>query len=182
MSINDIARTRVADDGRFALGGLQGPRRLRILQAPPSWSLRAVRVNGFDVTDEVMSFGTARESLSNVEVVISKAGPAIAGTVTDSQGQKPDDYSVVAFATDADRWYPRSRFMAFVRAKRDGTFQLNGLAAGEYYLAAVDSLQGAEGWGEWQDPEFLRAIAPQATRVSLADGQTASVALKLIAR
>jgi len=182
MSMNDIARTRVGDDGRFALGGLQGPRRLRLSQAPSSWSLKAVRVNGFDVTDDILSFGTARESLSNVEVVLSKAGPTIAGSVSDAQGQKPDDYTVVAFSTDTERWYARSRFLAFVRAKRDGTFQLAGLAPGEYYVAAVDSLQGAEGWGEWQDPEFLRAIASQATRVSLADGQGASVALRLIPR
>ena len=182
MSMNDIARARVGEDGRFALGGLQGPRRLRLLQAPPSWSLKAVRVNGFDVTDDIVSFGTARESLANVEVVLTKAGPTITGSVTDAQGQRQDDYAVVAFATDPDRWYARSRFMAFAKAKRDGTFQLAGLAPGEYYVAAVDSLQGAEGWGEWQDPEFLRGIAPQATRVSIADGQGASVALRLISR
>jgi hypothetical protein len=182
MSAADIGRIRVGDDGRFALGGLQGPRRVRLLQASPSWSLEAVRVNGIDVTDDVIALGTRQESLTDVEVVLTNRGPSIMGTVTDGQDRPVTDYTVVAFATDEQRWYQRSRFMNFTRPKRDGSFTVAGLAPGEYYVAAVDSLQGAEGWGEWQDPDFLRSIAPSATRVTLGDGQPASVALRLIAR
>jgi hypothetical protein len=182
MSAADIGRIRAGEDGRFALGGLQGPRRVRLLQAPPPWSLKAVRVNGVDVTDDVITFGTRQESLTDVEVVLTNRGPLLTGTVTDAQGHPVADYTVVAFATDEQRWYQRSRFMNFTRPKHDGTFTVEGLAPGEYYVAAVDSLQGAEGWGEWQDPDFLRSIAPGATRVTLGDGQAASLALRLIAR
>jgi protocatechuate 3,4-dioxygenase beta subunit len=182
MSPADIGRTRVGDDGRFALGGLQGPRRVRLLQAPASWSLKAVRVNGVDVTDDVITFGTRQESLADVEVVLTNRGPSLTGAVTDVSGRPVTDYTVVAFAADEERWYQRSRFMNFTRPRHDGTFAMPALAAGDYYVAAVDSLQGAEGWGEWQDPDFLRAIAPAATRVTLGDGQAAALALRLIAR
>ena len=157
MVSGDSARTRPAPDGRFMLGGLHGPRRLRLLQAPSSWSLKAVRVNGIDVTDQVLMFGTRQESSSDVEVVLTNRGPSISGSAVDSEGRRVLDYSVVAFAPDPQRWYYGSRFMGYARPKHDGTFTLSGLAAGEYDLVAVDSLQGAEGWGEWQDPEFLRA-------------------------
>jgi hypothetical protein len=53
---------------------------------------------------------------------------------------------------------------------------------GEYYVAAVDWLQGTEGFGEWQDPAFLKSIAPRARRVTLADGQMAAVTPRLIIR
>ena len=42
-------------------------------------------------------------------------------------------------------------------------------------------MEGAEGWGEWQDPEFLRSIEPAATKLTLADGQSA-VTLRVLVR
>ena len=104
------------------------------------------------------------------------------GSVSDHQGGLLTDYTVVAFATDPQRWYQRSRFMNVARPNHDGTFVVSGLSPGEYYVAAVDSLQHAEGWGEWQDPDFLRTIATRATRVTLGEGQSVSLALRVIAR
>ena len=182
MLPGDIARTRIGDDGRFALGNLQGPRRLRIFRGPSEWSLQAVRVNGFDVTDDILSLGTRQESLSDVEVVLTNHGPTVGGTATDAQGHPAVDYTVVAFSTDPQKWYQRSRFINFARPTNDGTFTVPGLAPGAYYVVAVDSLQGAEGWGEWQDPEFLRAISASATRVTLTEGTPISLVLRVVAR
>lgn len=182
MLIDDDARTRPGGDGRFTLGGLHGPRRLRLLQAPSSWSLKSVRVNGFDVTDEVLSFGAQEDSLTDVEVVLSNNGPSVIGTVRDLQGRLLTDYTVVAFATDPERWYQRSRFLSFARPRHDGTFTVSALSPAEYYVAAVDSLEGADSWGEWQDPDFLRTIANRATRVTLGEGQSVPLALQVIAR
>jgi len=183
MQQNDIARTRVGDDGRFALGGLQGPRRIRLLQAPSAWQLKAVIVNGLDVTDEPLSFGSPRESLANVQIVVTSTGPVISGHAVDAQGRESTDYSVVAFSTDAERWYQRSRYVASARGREaGGAFLIRSLPPGEYYVAAVDTLMDAEGWGEWQDPEFLRKLSANATKVTLADGQTLSMSLRLLQR
>jgi hypothetical protein len=169
-------------DGTFVLNGLNGPRRLRLLGAPPSWSLKAIRANGRDVTDEPLSFGTKDESLTDVEVVLTDKSAGITGGVADARGRPATDYTVIVFATHADYWYQGSRFFTFTRPKADGTFAVADLPPGDYFVAAVDRLQGTEGFGEWQDPAFLESIAPRATRVRLADGQLASVALRLIVR
>lgn len=182
MNPTDIARSRVRDDGFFSLGGLQGPRRIQLAQAFSSWQIKSVRVNGADVTDEALAFGLARDSLSGVQVVVTNQGPKLIGTATDELGRAAHDFSVVAFAVNADRWYPHSRFMAAGRARPDGTFQFPALAPGDYYVVAVNTLMNAEGWGEWQDPEFLRKLSASATRVTLDDGQTASVVLRVMAR
>ena len=76
----------------------------------------------------------------------------------------------------------RAQFLNFTRRKPDGTFAIAGLPAAEYYVAAVDRMQGNEGFGEWQDPAFLNAIAPRASWVILSEGQSASVTLRLIVR
>ena len=169
-------------DGTFVLEGLNGPRRLRLTRAPDTWSLKAIRVNGADVTDEPMPFGTKDESLTNVEIVLTNRAASISGSVTDARGQTVTNYTVVVFATNAERWYQASRFLRFSLPKADGTFAAPDLPPGEYYLAAVDRMQGAEAFGEWQDPAFLESIAPRATRLTLSDGQAASVTTRLIVR
>jgi carboxypeptidase family protein len=168
-------------DGTFALNGLSGPRRLYLMRGPP-WSLKAVRVNGRDVTDEALPFGTAEQSLSDVEIILTNKAARIAGSVTDARGQAVMDYTAIVFATAADRWYQGSRFFTFTRPKADGAFAVADLPPAEYYVAAVDRLEGTEGFGEWQDPAFLESIAARATRVTLTDGQAASVALRVIVR
>ena len=176
------ARATVQADGRFVLDGLNGPRRIRLLRAPESWNLKAIRVNGRDLTDEPLSFGGKQDSLSDVEVVLTNRAAGIRGNVSDRRGQAVTDYTVIVYATDADRWYQGSRFLRFTRPKSDGTFAVPDLPSGRYYVAAVDRLQGNEGSGEWQDPALLESIASQATKVALTDGQVSDVTPRLIVR
>jgi hypothetical protein len=50
------------------------------------------------------------------------------------------------------------------------------------YVAALNRLEGADVDGEWHEPEFLRTLAPRATRVRLAEAQQLSVSLRLLVR
>jgi hypothetical protein len=120
--------------------------------------------------------------MTDVEVVLTNSESGVTGRVADARGQAVTDYTVVAFATSADRWYQGSRFLAFTRPKMDGAFEIAGLPPGQYYVAAVDRLQGTAGFGEWQDPAFLESMAPRATRVTVTDGQLTAVAPRLIVR
>src|SRR4051794_6110986 len=173
---------QAAADGTFALGGLNGPHRLRLVRAPEGWTLKAIVANGLDVTDTALSFGTKDASLTNVDVILTNKAARVGGSVIDAAGRPATDYTVVVFATAADRWYQGSRFFSFTKPRADGTFTIAGLPPAEYYVAAVDWMQGNEGYGEWQDPKFLEAIAPRANRVVLGEGQSMSVALRLIVR
>ena len=49
----------------------------------------------------------------------------------------------------------------------DGKFTLRNLLPGEYLLAAVTDIDN----GEWLDPAFLDQIAPNALKLSLAEGE-----------
>ena len=174
-------RALIHDDWTFEMAGLSGPRRF-VVSAPPGWSAKAVRLNGRDITDTPLPFGTKDESLTDVEVVVTNRAREIAGTVTDGRGRPTADYTVMVFATDPRRWYAQSRFMAFARPGPDGTFVARGLPPAEYFVVAVDRMQGTEGFGEWQDPMFLDAMAPRAARVTMTEGQKVSVTLRLVLR
>jgi protocatechuate 3,4-dioxygenase beta subunit len=166
-------------EGMFDLRGLTGPRLIRLTREPAGWALKAVLVNGTDVTDTPLSFGTQAESLEDVEIVLSQRIAEVSGRLVDSRGQPATGY-VAAFATDRDRWGLWSRFVKFGRSLPDGSFTIAGLPAGDYHVVAVDRL--LEGIGEWQDPEVLESVSGSSVRITLAEGQKASVNPRLIIR
>ena len=177
-----LHRWRADNDGTFHMTGLTGLRRLRLLSGPPSWTIKSVKADGVDVTDEVLSFGTRAESIADLEVVLTNRAATLTGTVSDDRGGRVLDYTVVVFAIDARRWYPQSRFVKFARPTPDGTFQVTNLPAGDYYVAAVDWMQGDDLSGEWQDPEFLETLSRGASRISLDEAQRAAATPQLIVR
>ena len=63
-------------------------------------------------------------------------------------------------------------------AAADGAFTLTGLPSGVYYAAAVAQLP-SEGEEAWQDKEFLDALVPGASTVTITDGQQLSLSLRV---
>lgn len=174
---NQIAEAEIHDDWTFALAGLHGPRRLRLTRAPAGWLLKAVLVDGVDVTDQAVEFGSPKQSLHDVEVVLTQSGAEIAGTVADASGAPAAKGFVIVFPTDRSQWAPDSRFLKMA-VLTDGTFDLTGLPGADYYVAAVTRLSG----DEWQDPALLEQLLPTAAQVFASAGQKATVAPSLIVR
>ena len=63
-------------------------------------------------------------------------------------------------------------------AAADGTFALTGLPAGTYHAAATAHLP-SDGEDAWQDPEFLDALIPQSSTVTLTEGQPLSLDVRV---
>ena len=179
---NATANANAYDDGTFAMYGINGPRRLRVTRAPGGWMLKSILHNGSDITDAPLDFGTAEQSLADVEVIMTSRVTAIGGTVSDARGGAVSDAAVVAFATDRSLWYEGSRFVGRAAAARDGTYSVTALAPGDYYVASVDTRQVVDVNGEIENPEFLESLIANATRVTVAEGARVTVALKMIAR
>jgi len=175
-------RAQIRADWTFDMKGLFGPTRLNLSGAPAGWMITAVRSGGIDVTDTPLIFGRPNQSLDDLEVVLTNRSSSVSGTVADARSQAITDSVVIVFATDNNRWYRESRFLRYTFAEPDGSFDVRGLPAAEYFVAAVDWMQPSPGFGEWQDPEVLEALARRASRVTLADGQRAHLALKLVPR
>jgi len=66
---SNFASADIRPNGSFAIEGINGPRRLEVVAAPPGWALKEIRASGINVTDQILPFGTADESLRDVEVV-----------------------------------------------------------------------------------------------------------------
>ncbi len=175
-------RADIQDDWTFEIANISGPRRLRLGRAPAGWTLHAVRVNGIDATDAVLNVGARDLPLTDVEIVLTNRLTEISGRTTDARGQPIADCTVIVFAVDRQLWYDGSRFFMASRPSGDGSFALRALPPGEYFLAAVDRIPGADTATEWQDPEFLESISRSATRVTLTEGLKLPVSAKVIVR
>jgi hypothetical protein len=120
--------------------------------------------------------------ITGAEVVLADAGATIAGHVTDARSTPVSRYSVVVFSTDRRKWVANSRYLKLGRPSQDGGFEIAGLLPGEYWVAAVDTIQGNQSDGEWDKPEVLEALSTRAQRVTLAERERYLTVLRLIRR
>ena len=70
----------------------------------------------------------------------------------------------------------------FVRSAFGGEFRVSALPSGDYFVAAVSRLQGSRDGGDWQNPDVLLQLEARAERITVSEGQTANVSLRLIDR
>ena len=131
-------------------------------------------MNGVDVTDAGIEF-KPNEDLSGVDVELTNKLTSISGLVTNGRGEPSTDYTEIVFAQDKDRWTGNSRYQATGRPDQDGRFKISGLPAGDYYVVAVDRIEP----GEASDPDFLERVRSRATSLSLNEGETKTVDLRL---
>ena len=160
-------------DWTFEIPALTGSGVIRA-ELPRGWFLKAVRLDGKDVTDTVLGFETYQGK--NVEVLVTQTTTEINGRVTDASGRDVSNYVAVAFAEDQQRWTPLTRGIATARPDQQGRFSIRGLPPGRYFVAAVDYLQT----GRERDPNVLGQLRATATSVTLAEGATQNVTLGLV--
>lgn len=165
----------VKADGSFELRGLAGGRIIRIVNVPNGWMLKAVRLNGQDITDTGAEF-KAGEAVTGLEIVLTSALTNVSGTVKGGTGESVKDFTVVVFTDDEAKWaVPQSRWVSGARPDQEGRFQFRNLPAGRYHAVAVEYIEQ----GSWGDPELLRRLKEMATSFSLDEGETKTLDLKL---
>lgn len=171
----------IAPDGSFQFLGLVGPTRFVLAEGPPGYWLKSVDVGPVNAVQEPVVLTSADDSRSDVRIVVADSAATIAGRVADADGQVPDDFRVVVFSTDRARWFASSPYVRMTGGPdADDGFSVRSLPPGEYFVAAVDALDGDGDSGDWQNPDFLERLALAATRVTMAERQRAEVDLRLI--
>ena len=169
------AHTRFTSQFAFEIRGLNGPHVFRIDRPRAGWMLKAVRVNGRDVTDTPIEFGTDQQSIEGLEIVMTRNVTEVSGTVTDARGRFVPHASVVVFSSDRSLWGPFSRFLAEARTDKSGAFEVSRLPPGDYFAAAT--VGGKE--GDLQDPVRLEGLTTGAARVTIDEGQSLQVLLRV---
>jgi hypothetical protein len=138
----------------------------------PAWTLKKITLNGADVTDIPVDLRS--KDIEGVEVLLTPKVSRLGGGVSDDKGPVAD-YVVVIFSSDPSKWIDRSRFVLTARPTQQGRFDVRGVPPDDYLLVALPNVAGTE----WQDPDFLQQIRSQGTPLSLLEGESKTIELKL---
>ena len=114
--------------------------------------------------------------MAGLRVVLTQSAATVSGSVRDDRGAAVLDATVVVFPDDEAAWRPQSRFIRSARPDTSGRFEIGGLPGSPAYrVIAVQSLEE----GQASDPEFLATIRDRAERLSLNDGESKNLDLRL---
>lgn len=175
------ARATPNSDGTFEIAGLNGPRRLALVDPPAGWGLKGIYLNGIDLAESALMFGRLDQSVRDVQVVLTNRITQIEGIVSDARGAPARSCTVVAFPVNRNRWYYRSRFMDHSVCTIDGAFVIRRLPPGDYYIAAIPRATD-DGPDEWQNPAVLESLRGRAMRIVLMEGEKRPANLELPSR
>lgn len=131
------------------------------------WSVRSAIVGDRDALDQPFDV-TLGALVPDLVVTLTDRSAEISGSVVDAAGHPVSDYRLVAFSADETLWGSTGRRLKPpVAADPDGTFRIEGLPAGEYFLAAVTEMDP----DDLVDASFLASLAAQAIRITLVEGE-----------
>jgi hypothetical protein len=153
---------------------LSGSFRLDVENVPEDWAVKAILLDGTDVTDEAIELNGRT---STIRVVMTDRVTSVNGSIRTGRSRRGQ--SVIVFADDTARWTYPSRYVKAGRVDDEGRFRIQGLPPNERYLAAA--LQGLDD-GEEQDPQLLERLRSRATSFSLREGEQRSIQLDVIDR
>ena len=181
VPVDPMARTfnvsgppETASDFTFTMRGVMSPVLARV-GAPPGWYLHSVLHNGEDITDTPVPVGPGVD-VRGVRVRLTQRVSTVSGTVRDDRGQLVLDATVIVFPADDAKWGFASRFVRSARPDTQGRFELRTLPAyANYRVVAVQGLED----GQMYDPEFLSGLRDRADRLSLNEGETKALDVRL---
>ena len=162
------------NDTDFQLAGMSGPTRLQVEGVPDGWTVKAILLDGDDVTDDAFDL---TGKTGNLRVVLTDRLTSLSGTVQSNREIR--DHNVLVFVDDPSKWTSPSRFVRATRADDNGRFEIRGLPPGaRYFAAALDYLED----GEEQNRQLLQQLRSRATSVTLGEGEQRSIQVDLINR
>jgi len=140
-------------------------------EVPAQWTVKAIRVDGADLTDQEIDLGDGGRR--QIEIVLTDRLTHVRGRAADKDGRPVANGSIVVFPDDPARWRESRRVVRETRSGRDGQFEFVALPPAEYLVVAVSALPS----NAWMDPEVLNRLRPVATHFRLDEGEQRVISL-----
>ncbi len=167
-------RPDAAPYSEFVLAVPPGTYQLHAVRGASPWHLVSATLDGRDVLDAPLRVSPG-DVPTRLVVTFTDRPTQLSGSLQTASGAPTPGLAIVVFSTDRATWRSRSRFIQAARPSTSGTFDVRGLPAGEYFVAAVTDADD----GEWFVPAFLESLVPASVRVILRDGQITTQHLRV---
>ena len=139
----------VDDAGVFQIKGVSGRGVFRAVSSAPGaltgWTVKSVTLEGVDITDTPYDAKPSSD-VSGLRIVMTDRQTTLSGDVRNRQGEVVKDYVVAIFPANLREGDVPTRFIRTVRPNQDGRYQIKGLPSGDYFAAAVESLEQGDQW------------------------------------
>jgi len=166
--------TQVKNDGSFSARHVFGPSRVQV-NLPSGWMVKSIAHDGRDITDAGFELRSGEE-WTDVVVTVTKRSGQLTGDIVDDKDALVTSGTVILFPADNQKWFESSRYVRAVRPNQQGQWRITTLPEGDYLAAAVDYVEN----GEWNDPEYLTALRDVATKVTIPEGGSTTLHLKVV--
>ena len=173
-TFKDFGFSGVKEDGTFSVPHVFGRAKIQV-SVPDGWMVKSITRDGQDIADNSLQLGSGEE-LSGIDVLLTSRVTKIEGQLLDDRNQPLRDATVLVFPSDADKWFENAKIVRAARPDQQGRWQAKGLPPGEYLAIALDYVED----GAWNDPDYLESLRRDARKVTLADGGSETVALKVV--
>jgi hypothetical protein len=162
---------RQQDDGSFIFRKVPpGTYVFGYANLPPDLYLKSLHLGDRELASDRVEVRSG--SPGKLTVILGAGTGQVSGTVQDAEG-KPADYTFVTLAPKGDR-AGRSDLYYSANTRPDGSFQISGVAPGDYSVFAWEAPQ------EIRSPEFLKLFADKAASITVSSAGTAPVQVKAI--
>ena len=166
----------VGEQGTFTLAPLFAECLIRVFE-PPGWTLKAVRVNGRDVTDTPVMFD-GRETITGAEIVLTDRVTHLDVSVQTDEGRPVEPAYVVVMPDDPGKWrLIESRYHRKTWAEGGKPVTFDALPPGDYFAYALT----ADAALADSDESWLTVtgrLRKTATKFSLREGEQKALLLK----
>jgi hypothetical protein len=171
-----VSPARVGDDATFATPGYPaGQYFVSATGRLSGWFVKSAMVNGVDALEQ--PFTLTAENIGNVVVTVVDRQTGISGSVTGATGA-PAEGTVILFPSNYREWIARGmpqRLTRNIRSQAKGAYTITGVPARDYLIVAVSD----EALPDLQNPAVYEALARAATAVTLSEGETRTMSIKL---
>lgn len=139
-----------------------------------AWHLRAATAGGKDVLDAPLHVAPGTD-VTDLVATFSDRQTSLHGKLVDASGNPAAQLYVLAFAADQAHWTAASRWIKAARAGVDGSYLLDGLPPGDYYVCALTELDQTQQF----DPAYLGQFVSGSIKIAIADGEQRALDLKI---
>src|SRR3954466_6624487 len=164
-----------AGETSFVTGGDPPGRYMVSLRGQPEWMLARVARGTRPLPEDILELED--EEIRDIAITLTRNATRISGSIVDAMGAPDSDTRVVIFPADTTFWREgifNPRRVRRMAATSSGTFEFNGMAPGDYYIAAVN----ARVPDAWDDPVLYERLISGASKVTVDAGASVTVALK----
>lgn len=169
-------RASVNPDQTFTIEGVvPGSYMLRaILPGAPDLILRSAMAGARDAVDVPFDV-PAGTGASGIVITFTEARTEVRGRITHASGDAATHLHVFAFPADRAQWLEGSRRFASMRTRGDGSYAIDTLPPGDYFLAALTELDPAMQY----DADFLTELTKSSLRFTLGESEKKTQDLRI---